>query len=110
MSYAPIAQAVARAISAPTLFGEAVSYRQASGATLTIDAVVDRKPPGIEFSGSTNFAILDGSVLVRREDLADVTTGRDEVTVTWFGGTVRTAVVREVLQVSAAFWRLGVVF
>lgn len=107
MAFPSIARAVARAISSPTLFGEAVTYRRADGTTLVLEAVVGRQPPGIEFAGSLGTTQLVGTVLVRREDLQSVSTGRDTVTLEWTNGAMRTATIREIVQVSESFWRLG---
>lgn len=108
MGFPSIARAVARAVSSPTLFGEEITYRRAVGGNLQVNAIVDRRPPSIETMGSTSTTIVEGTVLVRREDLAAVTTGRDEVVIVWTDGATRTARVVEVIDVSDGLWRLGI--
>lgn len=109
MGFASIARAMARVVSSPNVFGEEVTYTRAGGQQLTLRAVVERRPPGIEFAGAVGATIIHGSVLIRREDLDGIATGRDVVRLMWTDGALRTMRVVEVIDVSDGFWRLGVV-
>lgn len=101
-------RAAAAAVSAA--HGEAVQYRIAGGATLSVpDAIVERQPPGQDTPGGTQATTLSGQIWIRRELLAQPQVGRDKVVLVWTDGTTREALVATEIQHSRGLWHLGFV-
>lgn len=101
---------LARLATDAAAFGEpeAVTYVTASG-TLSLRAIVERRPPAQETAGGTQTTSVNGQIWLRREDLTQPQVGRDTVTLRWTDGTLRTARIETEIQHSRGLWHLGFV-
>ena len=91
-----------------TVFGEAVTYRRASGDEVELRAMVSRTPPIVDDVGATRGGTLVGSIYIRREDIDEVAVGEDEVVVTWTDGQQKTARIVQMIDHSDALWHVGI--
>jgi hypothetical protein len=101
---------LARMVTDPSAFGETevVTYVTAAG-TLSLNAVVERRPPAQDIAGGTQTTTVNGQIWLRREDLTQPQVGQDTVTLRWTDGTLRTARIEAELANSRGLWHLGFV-
>lgn len=101
---------LARLVTGPAGFGESepVTYVTASG-TLSLNALVERRPPAQDIAGGTQTTSVNGQIWLRREDLTQPQVGRDTVTLRWTDGTMRLARIEAELSNSRGLWHLGFV-